>query len=140
MAREAYLKKIVNDQNATIDYTPAAADTEGQVVKINISATRCVAGVTQCDIAANETEQVDTDNIYAITCASDQEFSVGEQVFWDYENSQAVPEADANGTDDFCIGTCERASTGSWVWVRLNWGSSEFNRVSSSSSSSSSST
>ena len=142
MAREAYLKRMVNSQNAVIDYTPTSAETEGQVVKINDGTGKAIAGVTLADIAANVKGQIDVDNIYAVTCAAAQTFSVGDQVYWDHENSRAIPSTSANATNDFFIGSCMEAkssTSATFVRIRLNWGPSAFSRGTSSSSSSSSS-
>ena len=140
MAREAFFKMRVTSDTGTSRYTPASAETEGQVVKINISSSKCVAGVTTADIAANATGTIDVTNIYAVTTAAAQTYALGAQVYWDYEGSKAIPAASANGADDFFIGTVMRAKTSTtdtFVWVRLNWGPSEFVRNASSSSSSS---
>jgi predicted RecA/RadA family phage recombinase len=141
MAREAYLARRTTDQDPTMRFTPTSATTAGEVVKINTSATRAIAGVSLECIAANDTGTFDIKNIYDFPCGSAQTFSAGDQVYWDHEGTKAIPSASANGEDDYCLGTCEqaRATTDkAFVRVRLNFGSSAFVRNSSSSSSSSS--
>ena len=143
MAREAYFRKVVTKDEACMRYTPSTALTEGEVCKVNISATQCIAGVPVTDIAASSTGMIDITNIYAFPCAAAQTFAEGAIVYWDDEGSAAIPAANANGTDDFCLGTCvkTRATTDSaFVEVRLNYGVSAFARNNSSSSSSSSAT
>lgn len=138
MSREAYLAKRVTDQDATMRFTPSVAVTAGEVVKVDISATRCIAGVSLEDVAANATGTMDIKNIYDFPCASNQTFAAGAQVFWDNEGSKAIPQASANGLDDFELGTCQqaRATTDTaFVRVRLNAGPSQYVRNSSSSSS-----
>jgi predicted RecA/RadA family phage recombinase len=140
MSREAYLAKRVTTQDATMRFTPTAAVTAGEVVKVDISATRSIAGVALEAIAANATGTLDIKNIYDFPTASGQTWASGTAVYWDSEGSKAVPVASANGTDDFCLGVCQqaRATTDkAFVRVRLNFGPSEFTRISSSSSSSS---
>lgn len=140
MSREAYLAKRVTDQDATMRFTPSVAVTAGEVVKVDISATRCIAGVSLEDVAANATGTMDIKNIYDFPCGAAQTFAEGAQVFWDHEGSKAIPQASANGADDFELGTCQqaRATTDkAFVRVRLNAGPSQFVRNSSSSSSSS---
>lgn len=141
MSREAYLERLVTDQDATMRHTPGVAVDAGEVIKINISATKAIAGIPLADIAANTAGAVDIKNIYRFPCGAAQTFSEGDQVYWDNEGSKAIPEASSNGADDFCLGSCvkTRAATDSaFVSVRLNYGPSQFIRESSSSSSSSS--
>ena len=142
MAREALLAKRITDQDATMRYTPAVAVTAGQVVKVDISDTRCIAGVALETLAAGATGTIDIANVYDFPCGSAETFSAGDQVFWDHEGNLAIPQASANGTDDFCLGTCVKAraiSDKAYVRVRLNFGDQAYVRNSSSSSSSSSS-
>lgn len=141
MARQAYLAKRVTDQDPTMRYTPGSAVNAGNVIKVNQSAIKCIAGVAIDDIAASVAGAVDITNIYDITCSAAQTFAEGAQVFWDNEGSKAIPQATANGLDDFSIGIAvkARATTDkSFVRVRLNTGPYAWIRNSSSSSSSSS--
>ena len=136
MARSAYLK-IERYKNRTQRYTPSAATEAGTPVKIDISSTQCIAGVTVDDIAASGTGIVDVGNVFAFPCGAAQTFDEGDVVAWNYEGSNAIPYASMNGTDDFVLGNAYKSTTGSWVWVALNDGPTAYTRNSSSSSSSS---
>lgn len=142
MSRVAFLAKKVTDQDATIRYTNSGSALEaGAPIKINVSTTKSIAGVAVEDIAASAVGTFDVKNIYDFPCGSAQTFSAGDQVYWDNEGSKAIPSASANGTDDFCLGTCEKARAATdkaFVRVRLNFGPEEFTRTASSSSSASS--
>lgn len=140
MSRVAYLK-IETEHNETRQYTnsTAAAIDAGTPVKIDISSTQCIAGVAIADIAVDATGMIDCGNVYAFPCGAAQSFAEGDIVYYNDEGSNAIPAADANGTDDFVLGTAYKASTGSFVWVSMNYGPTAFTRNSSSSSSSSTS-
>ena len=140
MAREAYLK-VQRYQNPTMRYLNSSGSTilAGQIVKIDVSSTQCIAGVVVADIANGETGIINVKDVFAVPCGASQSFANGDIVYWNNEGQDAIPAADANGTDDFVLGSAYKATTGEFVWVALNDGPSAYTRNSSSSSSSSSS-
>ena len=97
MAREALLAKRITDQDATMRHTPAVAVTAGQVVKVDISDTRCIAGVALETLAAGATGTIDIANVYDFPCGSVETFSAGDQVFWDHEGNLAIPQGQQTG-------------------------------------------
>ena len=97
----------------TLDYTPVAAVSAGDVVQVAGK-----AGIVVCDAEAGETVAVQIRGIVAVTKPSATVFAAGADVEWDNETDVAV--ADTLG--DFSIGKCVYAagSGESVAYVLLN--------------------
>ena len=94
MARTVFLKKE-RYLNRTQRYTNGSgSDIEaGTPVKIDISSTQCIAGVTLDDIDNGDTGMVDVGNVYAYPCGAAQTFEEGDVVAWNNEGSNAFADA-----------------------------------------------
>lgn len=142
MARTVYLARRVSDQDTAMRYTNGTGSSiaAGNPCKIEVSSSKAIAGVALETIANGATGMMDIGNIYDFPCAAAQTFSEGDQVYYNTEGLNAIPASQANGLDDYCLGTCvkTRAATDpAFVQVRLNFGPSQFVLLGSSSSSSS---
>ncbi len=135
MARTCYFK-ISRAVGGSRQYTNGGVTTvtAGTMVKLNVSDTECIAGITVADIAASATGMIYDAGIVSVPCGAAQSFSIGEIIVWDNSESAAIPYASRNDDDDFVIGTCYKATAGTTVEVDLNNGPKEFYRNSFSSS------
>jgi predicted RecA/RadA family phage recombinase len=138
MARTCY-KKIDKCAVPTRQYTNATGTAigAGTLIKLNISATQCIAGVTEADIANGATGMIDDKSVFAIPCAHATAFAEGARVCWNAEASLAIAYATLSGTDDFLVGSCYKTKgtadlpDNHYVWVQLNHGAEAFLRQSS---------